>query len=73
MPEESDWKKFKAMVPPLRERCLAARNGPIAARLTDPKKSATERFRDAMEEMEKEAKLPEPMSGPARGPVRRIP
>ena len=57
MPKESDWKKFRAMVPILRERYLAARNGPIAALLKDPKKNETERFWDAMEEMEKEAKV----------------
>lgn len=57
MPKESDWKKFRAMVPVLRERYLAARNGPIAALLTDPKKNETERFWDAMAEMEKEAKV----------------
>ena len=57
MPAESDWKKFRAMVPHLRERYLAARNGPITALLTDPKKSETERFWRAMEEMEKEAKV----------------
>jgi hypothetical protein len=57
MPAESDWKKFRAMVPILRERYLAARNGPIAALLTDPKKNETERFWDAMAEMEKEARV----------------
>ena len=54
---ESDWKKFRAMVPKLRERYLVSRNARIAALLTDPKKNETERFWDAMEEMEKEAKV----------------
>ena len=54
---ESDWKKFKMMVPILRERYLAERIGRIAALLTNPKKSETERFWDTMEEMEKEAKV----------------
>ena len=53
----SDWKKFSALVPTLRERYLASRNARIAALLTDPKKNETERFWDAMEEMEKEAKV----------------
>ena len=57
MPTESDWKKFRDMVPILRERYLAARNGRIAALLTDPKKNETERFWDAMEKMEKEARV----------------
>ena len=57
MHTEADWKRFKVMVPILRERYLAARNGPIAALLTDPKKNETERFWAAMEEMEKEAKV----------------
>jgi hypothetical protein len=52
MPTESDWKKFRALVPLLRERYLAARNIRIAALLTDPKKNETERFWGAMEKME---------------------
>lgn len=54
---ESDWKTFQAMVPVLRERYLAERTGRIAALLTNPKKNDTERFWDAMEEMEKEAEV----------------
>jgi len=57
MPQESDWKKFRVIVPVLRERYLAARNGVIAALLTDPAKTETERFWSAMAEMEKEAKV----------------
>ncbi|MBI2512974.1 MAG: hypothetical protein HYV96_13425 [Opitutae bacterium] len=57
MPTESDWKKFRAMVPMLRERYLADRNARIAALLTASKKTETERFWDAMVEMEKEAKI----------------
>jgi hypothetical protein len=41
----------------LRERYLATRNRRIAALLTDPAKNDTERFWDAMEEMQKEAKI----------------
>jgi hypothetical protein len=53
---ESDWKKFRAIVPMLRERFIAERNTLIAAMLADPKKTETERFWDALEKMEKEAK-----------------
>lgn len=56
-PAESDWRKFRTMVPILRERYLAERTGRIAALLNNPKKSETERFWDAMDEMEKEAKV----------------
>ena len=53
---ESDWKKFSAMVPMLRERYLATQNARIAQMLNDPKKNETGRFWDAMDEMKKEAK-----------------
>jgi hypothetical protein len=53
---ESDWKKFSALVPALRERYLAERNAQITRKLTDTKKTETERFWDVMEETEKEAK-----------------
>jgi hypothetical protein len=53
---ESDWKKFSALVPLLRERYLAERNARIALKITDPRKTETERFWGAMREMEKEAK-----------------
>ena len=53
---ESDWKKFRAMLPILRERYLAERNARIVDKLTDPKKTETERFWDALEMIEKEAK-----------------
>ena len=43
---ESDWKKFRAMVPMLRERYLTATNARIV-----------NLFRDPMEEMEKQAKV----------------
>ena len=54
---ESDWKKFSAMIPALRERYLAARNERIARKLSDPKKTETERFWAAHDEIEKEAKV----------------
>ena len=54
---ESDWRKFRDMVPALRERYLAGRNTRTAAMLTDPTKTETERFWDAMEAMEREARV----------------
>lgn len=53
---ESDWKKFCALVPALRERYLAVRNTEIARMISNPTKTETERFWDVMEVMEKEAK-----------------
>ena len=54
---EADWKKFREMVPMLRERYLAERNARVVALLTDPKKNETERFWKAMEVMEREGKV----------------
>ena len=45
------------MVPMLRERYLADRNARFVALLTDPKKSETERFWNALEKMEHERKV----------------
>ena len=53
---ESDWKKYSARLPLWRERYLAKQNARIARVLADPKKNHSERFWDALEEMEKEAK-----------------
>ena len=53
---ESDWRKFREMIPRLRERYLADRNARMVRLLTYPNKTETKRFWDAMEEMEKEAK-----------------
>ncbi len=53
---ESDWKKLRAMLPIWRERYLAGRNARIVRMLTDSKKSETERFWDAEEQIQKEAK-----------------
>jgi hypothetical protein len=53
---ESDWKKFSAMLPIWRERYLADHNARLVRLLTDPKKSETERFWDAEEQLRKEAK-----------------
>ena len=54
---ESDWRKFRDMVPKLRERYLAERNAHIVGTLTDPNKKETERFWDSFEMMEKEAEV----------------
>ena len=56
-PLESDWKKFRAMLEVWRERYLAARNPRLAAVLTDPKKTETERFWAAEKLIEKEARI----------------
>lgn len=53
---ESDWKKFSAMIPMLRERYLAEQNARIARVLADPKKNETQRFWDALEAIQKESK-----------------
>jgi hypothetical protein len=54
---ESDWKKFRNLVPVLRERYIAERNAAIRHFLDDPQKTETERFWVALYEMEKEAKI----------------
>lgn len=54
---ESDWKRFSKIIPELRERYLAERNARFVAMLTDPSKTDTARFWDALEAMKKEAKV----------------
>ena len=54
---ESDWRAFRDMVPKLRERYLAERNVRIIELLKRSGKTETDRFWDAMEEMEREAKV----------------
>lgn len=56
-PKESDWKTFSGLIPQLRERYLAARNLRITQVLSDSGKTETKRFWEAMEAMEKEAKI----------------
>jgi hypothetical protein len=53
---ESDWKKFRAMLPVWRDRYLAERNTRIASLLAAPGKTDTERFWDAEEAIRNEAK-----------------
>jgi hypothetical protein len=55
-PMESDWRKFRDMIPMLRERYLTEKNARIAHILTAPNKTETERFWDTFRVMEKEAK-----------------
>jgi hypothetical protein len=55
LPMESDWRKFTAMVPLLRERYLAAHNQRFAALLTQRKKTETERFWQTLDKMKAEA------------------
>lgn len=56
-PLESDWKKFRAMLPVWRERYLAERNVRIVAALTAEGKSQTVRFWDGDELIRKEARV----------------
>ena len=56
-PRESDWKKFRAMLPVWRERYVAETNSRIAAVLADAKKTETERFWDAEKLIGKEARI----------------
>ena len=53
---EADWKKFRALIPRVRDRYLAERNADIIRLLTDSKKNETERFWDAAELIEEEEK-----------------
>ena len=57
MESESDWKKFRALVPVCRERYIAERNAKIKAMLEDPAKTETERFWEVQQIMEKEARI----------------
>jgi predicted protein tyrosine phosphatase len=54
---ESDWKKFRALVPVWRERYLVERRAGILQQFTDPQKTETERFWDTLEVMEQEARV----------------
>jgi len=45
--QESDWKRFRSLVPTVRERYLAEQNAMLLKILTDPNRSETERFWDA--------------------------
>ena len=51
-PEESDWKKFRALVPELRERYLRGRNAELIAILRNESLTPTEQFWNANERMD---------------------
>jgi len=52
---ETDWKRFRALVPVARDRYLRMRNAELVAMLTSSKKSPTESFWEAAETVEREA------------------
>jgi hypothetical protein len=54
---EADWKKFREMVPMLRERYLSQINARITSILADPSKNETERFWDAFEVTQTESRV----------------
>ena len=56
-PKESDWKQFRGMVEFLRERYLKDKNQKLNKILTDTERTATDRFWDTFEEMNKEKKI----------------
>ncbi len=56
-PKEFDWKKFRKIVPELRERYLEEKNKELTAILTDTEKTPTEQFWDTLDEMKKESKI----------------
>ena len=53
---ESDWKKFRAKLDQWRERYLATQNARLAAVLLDESKSPTERFWEAKNALDDEAR-----------------
>jgi hypothetical protein len=48
--KESDWKKFQGLIVKVRERYLADQNAKLVQILTDPKRTETERFWDAVKQ-----------------------
>ena len=54
---ESDWKRFRKLVPQLRERYLEEKNKKLIETLTDPKRTPTDQFWDTFEIMKKEKKI----------------
>ena len=57
MESDSDWNKFRDLVPEWRERYIAERNAKIRAMLEDPVKTETERFWEVQHLVEKEARI----------------
>jgi len=56
-PSESDWKKFRAIVPELRERYLRERNSELSAILRDESSTPTTQFWTASERIEEIGKI----------------
>ena len=56
-PEQKDWKRFRALVPELRERYLRGRNAELMAILQDDSLTPTEKFWSASERMEEIKKI----------------
>jgi len=56
-PRESDWKRYSAMIPELRERYLEEKNRKFADGLKEPGKTETERFWETLEAMDDEARI----------------
>lgn len=54
---ESDWQTMRKRIPEWRENYLAKKNGEIAAALLAENKTPTERFWDAKDKMDKEARI----------------
>ncbi len=54
---ESDWKAFSKMLPDLRDRYLAKLNAELAKMLECPGQTATERFWNTHEKINKESKI----------------
>ena len=55
--KESDWKTFRRRVPQWRERYLRRKNEEVAGLLTSTVGTPTERFWEAKEQMEAEARI----------------
>jgi len=55
--KESDWKRFRKMVPDLRERYLKVKNRELVAILMASDKTPTDQFWDTFEAMKKEQKV----------------
>ena len=56
-PKESDWKRFRDLVPDLRERYLKKINHELVGMLTVPDKTPTNQFWDTFEQMKKEKRI----------------
>ncbi len=56
-PSESDWKRFRRIVPELRERYLRRRNSELSAILGDESSTATDQFWAASERIEETGKI----------------